>query len=151
MASALWYGQAILQAFGSGSGANAPNVDYLSDVIKCMLCTSTYTPNQDTHVFKSDITNEISGTGYTAGGATLANKVLSYTGGTNVIMFDADDVSWTSASFTARYAVLYNSTPATDATRPLLWLIDFTTDQTVSSGTFTIQFNASGIATVTIS
>jgi hypothetical protein len=147
--TAFWYGQAILQAFGSGSVGGAPNIDFLSDTIKVMLCTSAYTPNQDTHVFKSDITNEVSGTGYTAAGATLANKALTYTGGTNVIMFDADDVAWTSSTITARYAVIYDATPASDATRPLLGYIDFGADQTTSNGTFTITFAAGGILTIT--
>ena len=69
--TAFWYGQAIMQAFGSGSAGNAPNIDFLSDTIKVMLCTNAYTPAQDTHVFKSDVTNEVTGTGYTAASTSL--------------------------------------------------------------------------------
>ena len=47
------------------------SIDLDTDTIKVMLVTSTYTPNQDTHTKRSDVTNEVSGTGYTAGGATL--------------------------------------------------------------------------------
>lgn len=150
-ATAFWYGQTIANAFGSTGAGGAPNIDFLSDTIKCMLCTNAYTPNQDTHQFKSDVTNEISGTGYTATGATLATKALTYTGGTNTIMFDADDAAWSGASFTARYAVVYDATPGTDATRPLMFYIDFGADVTVSAGTLTIQFNAAGIGTVVVS
>jgi hypothetical protein len=147
--TAFWYGQAIMQAFGSGSAGGAPNVDYLSDSIKCMLCTSTYVPNQDTHVFKSDVTNEVSGTAYVATGSALANKTLGYTGGTNVIKFDADDVVWAASTITARIAVIYDATPATDATRPLLWYVDFGADVSSTNGNFTIQFDANGISTIT--
>src|SRR5512139_1989522 len=148
--TAFWYGQAIMQAFGSGSAGNAPNIDFLSDTIKVLLCTSTYTPAQDTHVFHSDITNEVAnGNGYTTGGATLANKTLGYTAGTNVIKFDADDVSWTSSTITARYAVIYDDTPATSGTKPLLGYVDFGADQSTSNGTFTITWSADGILKIT--
>ena len=62
----------------------AKEVDFLNDTIKGMLTTVTYVPDQDAHDYKSDVTNEVSGTGYTAGGATLANKTVTYTAGTNV-------------------------------------------------------------------
>ena len=147
--TALWYGQAIMQAFGSGSAGGAPNIDFLSDTIKVMLCTNAYTPAQDTHVFKSDVTNEVTGTGYTAGGATLGSKTLDYTAGTNVIKFDAADVSWAASTITARYAVIYDDTPATDATKPLLGYVDFGADQSTSNGTFTITWDAAGILKIT--
>ena len=145
-----WYGKAILNAFGGESAGDTFAVDFLSDTIKVALTTSSYTPAQDTHEVFSDVTNEITGTGYTAGGVTLANKTLAYDTGTNVIKFDADDAQWTSASFTARNAVVYKST-GTGSTSPLLSYVDFGADQTVSSATFTIQWNAAGILTVTVS
>lgn len=98
--------------------------------------------------FFDDVTNEISGTGYSAGGVTLANKAASYTGGTNVVALDADDAQWTTASFTARYAVIYKST-GTSSTSPLLGYVDFGADQTVSSGTFTIQWASDGVLKIT--
>jgi hypothetical protein len=148
--TAFWYGQAIMQAFGSGSAGGAPNVDWLSDTIKVSLHTSSYTPNQDTHVFKSDLTNEVaSGGGYTTGGATLANKTAGYTAGTNVIKLDADDTVWTTSTITAHYAVIYDDTPATDATKPLLGYVDFGADVVSSAGNFTITWAAGGIFTVT--
>jgi hypothetical protein len=54
-------------------------IDYDTDTIKVMLTTSTYSPNRSTHRYKSDVTNEVAGTGYTAGGATLANKAVTVT------------------------------------------------------------------------
>ncbi len=59
-----------------------------------MLVTSAYTPNQDTHTKRSDITNEVTGTGYTAGRATLANKSVSADNTDNEGVLDADDVTW---------------------------------------------------------
>lgn len=140
--SAKWYGQALLKALNK-------EIDWDSDAIKIMLCTSAYTPDQDTHIYKSSVTGEVAGAGYTAGGATLASKTIVYTAGTNLITLDAADVSWPSATITARYAVIYDSSPGTDATDPLLAFIDFGQDIISTNGTFTIAFNASGILTIT--
>lgn len=125
-------------------------IDLDTDVIKVMLCTSTYTPNQDTHQYKSSVTNEVSGTGYTAGGATLASVTVTYTAGTNVFMFDAADTVWAASTITARYAVIYDSSPGTDATRPLIGYVDFGADVSSTGAAFTITWDAAGIFTVTV-
>lgn len=125
-------------------------VDLDTDTLKVMLCTSAYTPDQDNHQYKSSVTNEVSGAGYTAGGATLSSVTSSYNASTNVWSLDAADVSWTSSTITARYAVVYNSTPASDAARPLIAYIDFGEDVISSSGTFSIQWDSAGIVTATI-
>jgi hypothetical protein len=127
--------------------ANAATINYSSDSIKVMLCTSTYTPNQGTHQFKSDITNEVVGTGYTATGVALASKTAATA--TRVATFDAADTSWATSTITARFAVVYDATPATDATRPLICYIDFGADVVSSGGTFSITFDALGIWTLT--
>lgn len=124
-------------------------IDFDTDTIKGMLCTSAYTPDQDTHQYKSSVTNEVTGTGYTAGGATLANKTVTYTAGTNVFKLDADDLSWANSTITARYLVIYDDTPATDATKPLLCYVDFGADFTSTNGPFTVAFHADGIITET--
>lgn len=148
--TAKWFGQAIMQAFGSGSAGGTPNIDWLSDTIKVSLHTSAMTPDQDTWVFKSSLTNEVaSGNGYTTGGATLASKTLDYTAGTNVIKFDAADTSWAASTITARYAVIYDDTPATDAAKPLLGYVDFGADVSSLAGAFTITWDAAGIFTIT--
>lgn len=137
--TAFWYAGAFVQAFDK-------EVDFLADTIKCALTTSSYSPDQDTHDYFNDVTNEVSATGYTAGGATLANKANSNTN--NVVSFDADDVTWSNSTITARRAVYYDST-GTSSTSALLWWVDFGEDKASSSGDFTIQHHASGIATVT--
>lgn len=124
-------------------------VDVDSDALKCMLCTSTYTPDQDTHQYKSSVTNEVTGTGYTAGGVTLTSVTSTYTAGTNTWMLDAADPSWATSTITARYAVFYDSTPATDATRPLISYMDFGADVISSGGTFLVTLDAAGICSIT--
>lgn len=126
-------------------------IDFDSDVIKVALCTSTYTPAQDTHDYFNDITNEVVGTGYTAGGATLANKTVGYTAGTNTQKFDADDTSWATSTITARYAIIYDSTPGTAATNPLIGYVDFGADVISTAGTFLITWDAAGIFTAVVS
>jgi len=101
-----------------------------------------------THVFDAThtiytVTNEISGTGYSAGGETLTGQDVTVA--TNTATFDATDVQWTASSFTAAHAVIYDVTN----TNSLIASIDFGGDQTVSSGTFEIQWNANGIISLT--
>lgn len=120
------------------------SIDLDTDTIKVMLVTSAYTPDQDVHDYKDDITNEVSGTGYTAGGATLANKTVTQDNTDNEGVFDADDVTWSSSTITARGAVLYKDT-GTASTSPLICYFDFGSDKSSSNGNFTIQWNAEGI------
>ena len=119
-------------------------IDLDTDTIKVMLVTSAYVPHQDTHEFKSSVTNEVSGTGYTAGGATLAGAAVTQDNTDNEGMFDATDVTWGSSTITARGAVIYKST-GVDATSPLICYIDFGSDKSSNNGDFTISWNAEGI------
>ena len=93
--------------------------------------------------------NEVSGSGYSAGGNTLTNTgvakstVTSYT--------DFSDTSWTSASFTARGCLIYNSSSISGLTsNAAVCSIDFGGNKTVSSGTFTIQFPAKAATTAIV-
>jgi hypothetical protein len=143
MASKL-YGQFVQAAFNK-------EIDFDSDTIKVALLTNAYTPDQDAHNYFDDVVaNEVTGTGYTAGGNTLANKTNTYDSATNVIKLDADDTTWASSTITARYAVIYDATPATNATRPLIGYVDFGSDQSSSNGNFTITWDSTGIVRVTV-
>jgi hypothetical protein len=125
-------------------------IDWEDDTIKVSLHTSTHTPDLDAHDFQDDLTNEVTATGYTAGGGTITTPTL--TGGTGTLTYDGVNVSWTiTGSLTFQYAVIYDSTPGSTATNPLISLIDFGTDQTITDGTLTLNFNASGILLDTIS
>ena len=142
MATTKTYGSLIAKAFNK-------EVDFDSDTIKVALLSSSYTPNQDTQDYWDDVSSfEVSGTGYSTGGATLANKSVSYDSSTNVTKFDADDVSWTSSTITARYAVIYDAT-GTASTSALIGYVDFGSDQSSSSGTFSIVWDSAGIFTTT--
>jgi hypothetical protein len=120
------------------------SIDMDTDTLKVALVTSTYTPNQDTHDFFDDVTNEVSGTGYTAGGASLASKAVTVDTTDNEGVFDAADVTWSTATITARGAVLYKST-GTASTSALICYFDFGSDQSSSASDFTIAWNAEGI------
>jgi hypothetical protein len=127
---------------------NNKEINLTADTLKLMLMTSTYTPNRGTHRYKSDITNEVAaGGGYTAGGTIIGSISLGVA--TNIWTITGANASWPSATFTARYAALYDATPATDATRPLVGYVDFGADQSPSNGTLSVTWNASGIGTVT--
>lgn len=119
------------------------SIDLDTDTIKVALVTSTYTPNQDTHEDYADITNEVVGTGYTAGGETLT-VTISTDDTDNEGVFDATDVTWTSSTITARGAVIYKDT-GTPGTSWFVCYIDFGADKTSTAGTFTLAWNAEGI------
>lgn len=120
-------------------------INLATDTIKLMLVTSSYTPSADDDVFVStpdDFEVAASGT-YSAGGATLT--ITSSTDDTDDEgVLDAADVSFTSFTGTARYAVIYKST-GTATTSPIICVIDFGSNQSASAGTFTITFAAEGI------
>ena len=120
------------------------SIDLDTDTIKVALVTSTYTPDQDAHDNFDDVTNEVSGTGYTAGGATLGTVTVSVDNTDNEGVFDAADTSWTTSTITARGAVVYKST-GTPSTSKLICYFDFTSDKSSSAGTFTIAWNSEGI------
>ena len=105
------------------------------NTFKIALYTSSASLGASTTAYSA--TNEItnaSGTAYTAGGATLTS-VTPTTSGTTAFC-DFADVSYTSASFTANGALIYNDTQSDKACA----VIAFGSDKTVTSGTFTIQF-----------
>lgn len=188
-------------------------VDFNSDALKLALVTSSYTPDFDTHDYFNDVTNEVTGTGYTAGGAAVGTPTLNYvaanswslaranstaytvgqivrpatgngflyqciTAGTSggsvptyptsvggtvtdggvtwlcvghgALLLDGDDVAWASSTITARGGVLYDSSPGSDATRPLIGYADFVTDQSSTAGTFTVAWNTVGIGAIVV-
>ena len=116
------------------------SINLETDTIRVALMTSSYTEDKDTNTF--DNTNEVSGTGYTAGGATLANSTVTQDDTNDRAIWDADDVQWTSSTITARYAVVYDVT----ASDTILLVVDFGSDESSSDDSFTIQWNAVGIA-----
>jgi hypothetical protein len=111
-------------------------IDFDTDTFKVMLVTSSYTPDKDTHDKRNDVTNEVSGTGYTAGGVTSACTVTKDTANDRVTLSFAA-VSWASSTITARGAVIYKST-GTASNDNLVAYNDFGSDVASASGTFTV-------------
>jgi hypothetical protein len=121
------------------------SIDADTDTFKIMLVGSGYTENKDTHTKRSDVTSEITGTGYTAGGATLASVTWTMDTANDRVVLDAADPSWASSTITARKAVIYKSRGGASTADELVCVFDFTTDQISTNGTFTVAFNAAGI------
>lgn len=97
----------------------------LTDTLKIALYTANANLNQSTTVYST--TNEVSGTGYTLGGKTLTGVTVSSSGTTAYV--DFDDVIWNPASFTARCALIYNSTKADRS----IAVLDFGSDKTTTT------------------
>ena len=113
------------------------DIDFDTDTFKAMLVTSSYTPNKDTHDFRDDVTNEVSGTGYTAGGVASAVTVTKDTANDKVtIQFGA--VSWASSTITARGCVYYKSRGGASSADELVAYADFGSDVSSSGGTFSV-------------
>lgn len=102
-----------------------------ADTYKIALYTSTATMDATTTAYST--TNEVSGTGYTAGGATLSGFNVT-TSGTTAILYWATDPSWANATLTARGALIYNATKSNKAVA--VW--NFGADKTSTDGTFTV-------------
>lgn len=107
-----------------------------ADTYKIALYTSSATLSASTTAYSS--TNEVSGTGYVAGGKTLTGYVSGLSSGTAYITFD--DPSWTSSTITARGCLIYNSSKSNKAVA----CFDFGSDVISVSGTFTIDLPAAG-------
>jgi len=111
-------------------------MDFSSDtsqVFKIALYTSSATLDATTTAYS--VTNEVSGTGYTAGGNTLT-VVAPTTSGTTAFL-DFNDTTWATATITARGALIYHADGVGD---PAVAVLDFGSDKTSTAGDFTIQF-----------
>ena len=111
--------------FSSGTG----------ETFKIALFTSSATLGAATTAYAT--TNEVSGTGYTAGGNTLTISANPASSGTTAFL-DFADTTWSSATITARGALIYQS----GGTNPAIAVLDFGSDKTSTAGDFTIVFPA---------
>lgn len=113
-------------------------IDIDTDTFKVMLVTSAYTEDKAAHLKRSSVTNEVTGTGYTAGGQAIVPTVTKDT--TNhrtTIVFP--QVTWPSSTITARKAVYYKSRGGASSADELIAVDDFGSDVTTSSATFTLN------------
>jgi hypothetical protein len=123
----------------------------IAGTLKCAIVTGIYTPDQNLHDFFGDITNEVSGTGYTAGGNACASPGWTGPDGSGVLTFDASDpATWSQngAGFsTGRRAIFYYDTGTPGTSRLLGYSDDFGADSGNVAGDFSVTINASGIYT----
>ena len=106
--------------------------DLDTDVIKLALYTSAATLSAATTAYTTS--DEVVGTGYTAGGNTLTGATVSLSGTTAYV--DFSDTTWSTATITARGALIYNSSKSDKA----IAVLDFGSDKTSTAGDFTVQF-----------
>ncbi|MFN8996331.1 MAG: hypothetical protein ACK5X3_22060 [Pseudomonadota bacterium] len=115
-------------------------IDMDTDTFKVMLVTSAYTENKNTHTKRSDITNEVTGTGYTAGGVTCTVTVTKDTTNDRLdITLGA--VSWPSSTITARKAVYYKSRGGAATADELVAVNDFGSDVISTGATFSLALS----------
>lgn len=118
-----------------------------SGSIKALLCTSTYVPNQDTHKYRSDLTNEVAaGGGYTAGGVVLGTKTAVYTAATKTMALACANIVYSGVTLSAQFCVIYLDT-GTAATSPLISYIDFGVTESPSAQNLQLTINAGGLIT----
>ena len=115
------------------------------NTFKIALFTSSATLGAGTTAYAATGMNEMSGTGYTAGGKALTS--VTPTLDSTTACCDFDDISWTSATFTANACLFYNDSASGD---PAVCAVAFGGDKAVSSGTFTIQFPAKAATTAIV-
>jgi hypothetical protein len=129
-------------------------IDVTADTFKVLLLSAyTVGSTQNTAQYVADVlaaATEASGPGYTAGGVVIASPTFTQVG--LVYTFDsATDPAWPTSTITASYALIYDSTPGTDATNPVVGYYDLDGAKSSSGGTFSLSLNASGIFTLTAS
>jgi len=116
------------------------------DTFKIALYTSSATMGATTTDYST--TNETSGTGYTAAGEALTGQSVTGGSSASTAYVDFADAQWTSASFTANGALIYNTTTnGGSSTTDAVCVLAFGGDFTATSGTFTVQFPAPGTST----
>lgn len=108
--------------------------DLDTDVIKMALYTSAATLGASTTAYTTS--DEVVGAGYTAGGNTLSGATISLDG--SVAIVDFSDTTWSSATITARGALIYNSSKSNRA----IAAIDFGGDKISTNGSFVVQLPA---------
>lgn len=119
------------------------------DTIRVALLDNSHSFDPDDDLWTDVSANEIAGSGYTANGEALTSQSLTQNDTLDKAVFDAADTEWTSATFSAYHAVLYDDTLSySGGGDDLIASIDFGGEKSVSSGTFTIQWAGTGILTL---
>lgn len=120
-------------------------IDLDGDVFKCALLTDSHVPSAGYERFAEVSSTEVSGSGYTAGGITLTNVTWAIVN--DASYFDSDDPLWTNATFTARYAVIYDDTTTFPAD-VLMFFYDFEANQLINNGSLRLRLDSRGFARI---
>lgn len=115
------------------------NIDLDTDTFYVMLVTSGYTENKDTHTKRSDVTNEVTGTGYSAGGIPVSVTVSAVDTANDRQEAVFAQVTWASSTITARKAVVYKRRGGLASADELVFVNDFGSDVSTTGGTFTLN------------
>lgn len=152
--TAYWYPKSIAIAFGEGT----QTIDWVADSasIKCALMNTNFTGSNQSQT-AADYWNDVSSyeissfTNYTAGGKTVGTTTLTTTAGSGkTVTLDGDaSTVWTTATLTARGAVVYKALAAASDS-PVVFFVDFGADVPCSAGDFTITWHTDGMATITV-
>lgn len=133
---------AVFDSFRYDNSTNAIDLD--TDTFKMMLVTSSYTPNVATHTKRSDVSNEVAGGGYGAGGSVLAGVTVVNDTTNHRTRFASNNVKWTGVTVTARGAVIYKSRGGAASADELVVYLDFGSDKSIIGGDFEVICPASG-------
>jgi len=117
-------------------------------LFKVLLLDSTYVPNQDTHRYYSDLTGQVVGEGYIAGGAEVLGRSLAVDPVTNKITLRCFSPEFPVMTVTPRYAVFYNDTGTQGGSALLCWW-DFGANVVVTADTLTLTIDVAGLVTAT--
>ena len=118
-------------------------INFATDSFKCMLVSAVPSEaNLDAWVNRSDVTTEVTGTGYTAGGVAVTDTVGSVDTTNNRVSITFGNLSpgWTSSTITAVAAIIYKST-GTASTDKLVTMVDFGGTVSSSAGNFSVTFS----------
>jgi hypothetical protein len=113
-------------------------IDFDTDTFYVLLTTSAYTENKDTHEFRSDVTNQITGSGYTADGNSVTVTVTK-DDANDRIDISLGGTTWPTSTITARKAVYYKRRGGAATVDELIAVNDFGSDVVSTGGTFTLN------------
>lgn len=145
----VWFGKAVGNGFGGETaGESTMFVDLLTDTIKFAWVNAL--PNKDTAETWADlVSTEVSGTGWAAGGITLASKTWTYDSANDRMIFDAADISQSGVTISgATHGVIYKST-GVNSTSPLIAFGTLSATINASNVPVNVVWNATGILAAT--
>lgn len=138
-----WYGLGLQYLLDTPLDLESPG----GSGVKLALITDAYTPDRDADDFFNDVSGSelAGGNGYTTGGEVLTGVLWSYDAASDQVRLDCDNVTWLfTASKTWRYGVVYVDTAGAASTDPLIALLTWDSNQTVST-TYTLTIDAAGL------